>query len=216
MLMHSWRRLGLAAAAFAMLSAGPALAKTTTFDFTGDDSLAQTFDFSSGGLDLSVSSVRKRKNGKVILGKSDVSRSSHGLGVLGFNETNAHLDGRGKRKDMLVFDFGDADVRLVEMEVDYADSADRYRLYDGSDGWQFLKKARIGSSENESWATHHFEGAYGSNTFGILAKKWKDDYTIRSLTVEWTDAPAPVPLPAGILLLASALSGIALIRRRVG
>ncbi|MFN7224876.1 MAG: VPLPA-CTERM sorting domain-containing protein, partial [Paracoccaceae bacterium] len=63
-------------------------------------------------------------------------------------------------------------------------------------------------------STVSFAGLPSVFSFGIGASGIYDGFKIVSLTAEHVPPPSPVPLPAGGLLLLSALGGVAAIKRR--
>ncbi|PZX19620.1 putative secreted protein [Palleronia aestuarii] len=202
----------LAAAAALCLAGGIASAATSTFDFTGaDKGYASSYIFSDNGLDLTVTAYADlfgtfpAKNPKV-------GQWKHGLGVKSTRIDNSHMvDGFGYR-EFLVFSFSKDIERLNTISFSFADCDDTFELWT-SNGSTWTKQGSAHVPYDSDPSTYTFKQDWTGTLFAIGATKLHDDYKIAGLSADW-DSPAPVPLPAGGILLVSGLLGLGIARAR--
>jgi len=139
--------------------------------------------------------------------------NNHRVGACGHDEHT--IDGSGNR-EMAVLDFGSTKVNILSATFAYWDSNDdfEFAIYDNGAGNSPTSYRTDVDVAGHGTVTYTFaEGVMGS-VFGI-GSDWKhDEFKLQSVKVEEVMPPiAPVPLPAGGLLLAAALGGLALRRR---
>jgi hypothetical protein len=213
--MTNARRLaGASAIALVVAAAGAASAATATFDFRGNGGHASSYTFEADGLSLDVTAFRY-SDSYAPAGDAYVGQWSNGLGVWARGDSDHQIDGYGKN-DALVFSFATPIERLHSVTFHYTDWNDDFELFveDGS-GWNRVGEAAV---PNDLWdwddhSTYTFAGDYSGSLFAIGAKGHNDDFKVRGMTVDWNE-PAPIPLPAGAVLLLSGVAGLAAARRR--
>ena len=188
-----------------VLCAGSAV-QAATFKFT-DEHRASTSSFtmeSESGLELTVSGGAFKKGSKTV-----TTHKGYGLSV------GRHLI---NRKEYVRLDFSHS-VSLWGFLAGYVDKFDDYVVYGkGADGFEEIQTGDFGVSNrhggNRNRALVKLWGDasdFVSTSFVIsVADKW-DEFKLRGLKVHEV---APVPLPAGAILLLSGLGFFAFRRRR--
>ena len=204
-----------AASAIFVLQAAAASAATVTFDFTGGIGETPSAEFSAGGVDLTVSALSVDDAGEVRADSdSVVTLNAGGLGVRNRvgsadPEKNVFTDGKspGGFNDFLLFQFSQpvasATASFTERE---GFEASQFTLYTPTAGGF---AADGGPIDIDGPSTFTFV----LDAFGFGAFEDTDHFLVSMLTFEVDDV-APVPLPAGGLLLLLGLGGLAVARRR--
>ena len=173
-------------------------AATVKFDFTGAVAHGRTMTFSAGALDLLVSAGRFHPVTGDITLSGVVKQTVLGLGERSnsIDDTNA-LDGNGP-KELLQFSFN----KTVKIEsISFA------KIASGSVATGFINGMIMGKA-----AVRPLFDVSGYNTdtdnFAIGASNKYSAFYVSGLTV------STIPLPAGGLLLCSALFGLSRLRRK--
>lgn len=142
-------------------------------------------------------------------GSQSTVRTHRGYGL---SVGNHMIDGR----EGVMLGFSET-VALDSFYAGYVDRYDEYRVYgwNGSD-WDHLQYGHMGygNGGNNSRATVDMAGAaanYGSRWFWIGTDDRWDEFKLRSISADRVSA---VPLPAGGVLLLSALGLVALRRKK--
>lgn len=184
------------AAAVALgLSFGPASAVTLDLTnsgvFSGNQGQSLTFSEVLTGIDLDITGERGSSSNITL------RFGANGLGVRGVpaNDDSGNIDGSDE-VETLVFTFSDQ-VVLNGLVFGNNQSNDEFDLF--VDGIEVI-------TNGETTAVPGL-GLTGT-TFGIRADQANDNFRLASVTV------AAVPLPMPILLLASGLGGLILLRRK--
>ena len=227
----------IVATTFAAFAAGAADAATLKFSVKlgGAAGSSDSYSYSKNGINFSVSAYN-HSNG-VLGDRVAITKRASGLGATSAGEGGISLDGRGL-PEMLVFNF-DEHVRINLVSIGYADNKDKLVIanYDGLalEGYrrglsveEELVKDGVydGSSRDTGAVRFGSKRMFEGNVLGIGAGDLDDNFLVKRirLTVDVPDtsagrtsasAPvAPVPRPAGGLLLVGALGGLGLMRRR--
>lgn len=216
-------KLGVVLALFlSLLAAGFASAATVSFSGSTIRPVSEIDFTGSDGLTITASGMRANESGEF---RRDalVGRYGGGLGVCSGRSTDSgsgcgrdyyQVDGNGAN-EMALLDFGSAVVRITEIvftALVYNDDFD-FALYGGStaDTLAFFDDARPNADTRGYVRSYRFTTDYIGSLFGIGADHWSDEFLIRSVSYENL---SPVPLPAGGLLLLTALAGLGVARRR--
>lgn len=173
-------------------------AATVTFNFSGGYLRAPTLSFSQGALNLLVTASHFRPVTGAITGGGKVTRVNTGLGErTGLGDDTGRLDGTGGR-ELLLFAFS-SKVKIENISFSV--------IKPGSIVTGFVNDVMLGRT-----AVHPFMDVSSLNlaadNFGIGAGSNKSAFRIASITV------STVPLPAGGLLLGTALFGLTRLRRK--
>ena len=225
----------IVAGVFAALAANAASAATikTWVNLGGAFGSSDSFTYSANGLSFTVTGFN-HTNG--VLGtQTNLVKRQKGLGAQSAGENGALIDGFGS-PEMVVLDFGQ-NVKIKKIVVGHADKSDKLALatYTGSaldtyrDGLTVKKKKTKDGNYNGTrkdigsaflGAKRKLEGS----VIGIGAGDSNDNFVIKRIRLVYDEptesgsaasAPvAPVPLPAGGILLVGALGGLGLMRRR--
>ena len=187
----------LAAVAAMTLSVGASQA-ATTFEFDTAGSNVTSLALSQDGITGTVTPDCSDFITSVV--SCEITRGTDGLGVYTdrkkklFDDTDSDVDGQGD--EWLTFTF-DTAVKLFSMT--FGDQ-------DGDDQWDvFVNNILVG---NNSSANPYFFGWQEATSVSVRANGNDDSWRVTSLTV------APVPLPAGGILLLTALGGLGVAARR--
>lgn len=199
------------AASFSV-AAGIASAATVTSTFNFDaaysydptigSSWHSSLDYSDNGLDLTVSS--ENYNGAPVDGYV-ATWAGHGLGASYAGDSNHQIDGYG-RDQRVVFDFSQA-ATITEIVFNYVHDFDMFDMFaDTGSGLNLLFSDGVTE-------TYSISGGAVASLFAVGASTDVSAFKIRSITAEWDDV-APVPLPAGGLLILTGLGAVAALKRR--
>lgn len=189
--------------ATAAVSAASAATVSLSFDFTGLAGFGQTYSQTIGGVDLVVDGARFNGATGAVFGNSVVTWRPAGLGARsGSADTRGTLDGNGFN-EILSFMFS----RVVKIEQITFAAIERL-----SRAEYFVDGGFVGAAGVTPLADLSGAG-YLTDVFGIGARTEASSFRIASLTVSYDDL-APVPLPAGGLLLLAGLGMMVVLRRR--
>lgn len=180
----------LATTAVATMFATAATAATTVDLTTGGDvtSLGSLGSFSSGHVSGSIDPWRYGWSTDYL------TQTSGGLGVSGFWDSSAQLD--GLVDEAITFSF-DKSVRLMSVTYSYFGWGDDADVY--------VNGAMVA---NDSTVNPYLFGNTIASSFTIGADGWTDNFRIKSFTV------AAVPVPAAGFLLLGGLAGLGLVGRK--
>lgn len=215
------RLLALSTAGAALLGAATASAASYTFDFLQDganlNEISHVFDSAPGGLTVDVTGSYYTVSGgiKTDYGVARVQTNSYGLISCNPGENcrdgfDHAIDSRGP-DEIMHFAFNQA-VTLTGITLGWSNLGGTYYgrgkgYYDVFAGNTLL----TGAMGNHTSSIP----AMLSTNFSIGAHEWHgwdSAIKIRSITVDYT--PSPVPLPAGGVLLLTAFGGLASLRRK--
>jgi hypothetical protein len=184
-----------------------ATAVPIVFDLTGHLSLASSANFSSGGLDLTVTAGVFDQNNEIINGASAlVFGSPFGVGVASAYFDIPLIDGRG-HNEVALLHFSE-EVSLSSITFTFADGNDDFLLFVGdSMGMPIVQGPRIGLGPTSGGiSVFAFSDAWLSDLFGIGARDKNDEFLIKAVSVLANPGgTSPVPLPAPVLMLGSVL-----------
>ncbi|PKP83963.1 MAG: hypothetical protein CVT80_10870 [Alphaproteobacteria bacterium HGW-Alphaproteobacteria-2] len=204
------------------------MAATATFDLslspgqsTNHGSLPLSFSLTEGGVTANFSAGAFTDYTAPISGSNRIftsvslasdpriGRYDQGAGVVNSPTDNDHqVDGSGWA-DFILIDFGQ-DVTITSISFGLFGRDDDFRwMYDSNND----NMIGVGDFLSFLQDDNPFSGFGGttSNLFAIGAFDSDDEWKLKTVSIEYT---APVPLPAGGLLLLSALGGVAALRRR--
>lgn len=198
----------VAAVALMAMSASSALAVTVTIDLnTGGDATnlgGGNGTFSSGGITGSILAGCDLGGNDTDCDGSQtadiplITISNDGMGVRSDNDASDELD-ENNRGEFLTFTF-DFLVNLLEIDFRSLGGGEYDLLVNG------LLVAGGNDADDDPWTTDLFN----VSSFTVIGED--GGFWVRSFDVE--RVAAPVPLPAGGLLLIGALGGLAALRRR--
>ncbi len=170
-------------------------ASAVTFSLSGNGGLAGSYNFSAGGIDLTVTpgaiTIGPTIPEDTVVTQGLVGQYSGGLGISQIGGDSSHeVDGDGV-DELLMLAFSQV-VQIVSAEFRYVGSNDDFEFWsdsgqDGSLDGDFLWTADIPDS-----LVYVFGDTYVSNLFGFGATYYNDDYKLYAVTV------SPVPLPAAL------------------
>lgn len=202
-----------AALALTVASVSAASAATATFDFTGRSGYAPysaSYTFSDHDLDLTVSAAAT-PDGRHFAKNPLIGKWHTGLGILnGPLDDNHMLDGRGW-DEFMIFSFSKPLDRIDTISFSHVDRNDRFTLW-GNDGAGWSRV--LGGTEvplNGFPSTYTFGENFAGSLFAVGAEGPHDNYKIAGMSVSYGDI-APIPLPAGGLLLVTGLMGLGVAR----
>lgn len=192
-----WTRQIFAVGAL-VLSGLAADAATVTFDFTGHTAKGHSLSFSNGALDLLVVAGHFNPVTGAVRGGGKVIQATSGLGEKSRDSGDSRkLDGKGS-KELLTFSFS-SNVKI--------ESVTFRRIGKDSQVTGFVDGVMLGHALVRRFMDVSALDLISDN-FGIGAGDRKSAFRIASITV------STVPLPAGGLLLGSALVGLSRLRRK--
>jgi hypothetical protein len=202
-------RTCLAAAALTVASVSAASALTVTFNFTGPGAEQPTFNFSSGGINVTADAFTTDEarttitNGVALVSRSQQSGSDPNTGGLGVRNAPGDLheiDGAVGLNDLLTL-FFDRKVKLVSaLFTRVTPGVDDFDFWTSA-GYQFTAAAPLTPTE-------YLFGGVVDDTFRFGAVGSDDRYKLRSVTV------STVPLPPAAVLLVTGLLGIGALSRK--
>lgn len=216
------------AAAVLALSAPAAMAATATFDLslspgqsTNHAALPSSFDLTEGGLTATFSAGSFTAYTAPITGTNRtftaatfapdprIGRYESGAGVVNaFTDNDHQVDGSGYA-DFILIDFGQA-VTITSISFGLFGFNDDFRwMYDSNNDGSIGVGDFLSFLQDDNPFSNF--GGVTSGLFAIGAFDSDDEWKLRTVSIEYT---APVPLPAGGLLLLTALGGVAALRRR--
>ena len=161
-----------------------------SFTMTGDEGLTMTV--SGGDYDGAARSVSAHKD-------------------FGLSVGDVYID----TNEFALFEFS-RKVNLTSFMAGFVDSSDGYRVYALVGGlYEMIASGDFGVSnllgKNTDRATVTLGDTVASTAFAIGVANWWDEFKVRSVSVE---PVSEVPLPAGGVLLLSALGLVAVKRRK--
>lgn len=208
----------------------PVAASAATFDFRAQGPGGDTVVATEDGITLTATAGIYTADGQGILGSfvtdfdgfgfdgidRNVTQSNQGLGVNGGIGGNSMVDGGPLLNDLLTFSFSTA-VNFSEIEFSRVDAEDDVDIF--VDGVLVPPSDRPLAGNNPLdltglTGTSLSIGADDPALFGSAV----DNFRVASITVEAAGSggnnPAPVPMPAGGLLLLSGLGAALVMRKR--
>lgn len=191
--------LGLALGVLGGVAVSSASQAATVFDLTGPLGVANSFSFTEDGITATATGYYDPGfPGGPLSQATAVNQNSIGLGVFGPIIDNPDID--GFEDDFLVISFSEK-VHMGLADLSSVESDDSWDIYvDNGSGFTLFA--------NESSQNPFEFGWIEAEQVAFSADAWDDEYRLQSLTV------AAVPLPAGGMLLLSAMGGLAFMRRR--
>ncbi|MBF9036287.1 VPLPA-CTERM sorting domain-containing protein [Rhodobacterales bacterium HKCCE2091] len=221
-------KVSLLAALLAFVAAGSSSAATITFNTArglttganvytnGSEQVAVSAANHAGGivsnLDIVSTMSRQGPDG----GAGACSPSGRGTFAcrndVSWDDTGFAVDGLGA-PEILLLDFGALRVSLTALTFSKVDGNDDVALYSYGNGLLSGPTAATGalSLSGAGIATLTGFGPLSGSIFGIAAPGADDDWKLQSVSFDLV--PSQVPLPAGGLLLAGGLAGLAAVRR---
>ncbi len=224
-------RSGLMAGILAVF-ASTSHAAPVTIDFAVDrgwTSGTNNYTSDDGSVTVGVDGVRVDRDGAVINTEDFYTASWDswsgnygGIGVYnclntrrGYCTRDDHrIDGAGPDEFALI-NFGNLVVEVISATFTYWDRRDTFAfgVYDTTDipASASIYQENLDDGNSNPY-THFFDDdqVVGS-IIGFGADSWRDDFKLQSVTFEVISA---VPLPAGIILLLTAIGGLGVIQRR--
>ena len=175
----------------------------TVFNFTGAKGAGQSYTTASDGLGLTVGASLYNPLGSALSGNADLNwLHKGGLGAVSGKPDTPKADGAGLDELMtFVFD------RVVKIETITFAAIKKGSSFDFYMDGLFQKKD--GASKG-----YIFASDFTSDSFGVGASDWRSAFRIKSISVSWEDGISAVPLPAGGLLLLTALTALVLLNRK--
>ncbi len=190
--MTSWKA---GAVGIVLMVLSTSIAHAVTFNFGGYGGLADSYDFSSSGINLTVTAGRFKSDGTII-DEGRVGQYAWGLGATTRWHDSHQVDGY-KGNDILIFSF-DQKVTLEKVAFSYVDGNDRFRFFHDTDHDGELTD--FGTSIDIPYGNVYvFNSVWDGKLFGIGAKGKYDNFKIEGFHV------TPIPLPAALPLFAGAL-----------
>lgn len=192
--------------------------------------------FSNGSTSVDISGATLGADGSVtgVAGVSSYALSGAGVCSVSCDWkaslADKLIDG-GNTREGLLLDFGATAVKLTSVVLNYVDEEDTFSLFNMGNGAAVGVAPTVSSIGNAlpdgSWQVSVGLPDVGvGSLFNIAAMNTTSAFKIRSIGFDVvpnqfrarqvSEDVAPVPLPAGGLLLLGALGGLAAVRRRKG
>lgn len=206
------KQTACAAIAAVTLSVGAASAATYTVDLSGNAGLTSPITYTNAGgsgISVTAAAFEFNDNTGALEGPLKLGQYSNGLGVCsdvdeGYCDENHEVDGL-ETDEMVRFTF-DQTIKLLSVAFSYVDSNDDFAFKFFDPAGQYYNALDINNS-----GSYTFSQTWTGTQFGIGAQGWNDNFKIKSLTFDYV---APIPLPAGGILLLTALGGLGVAARR--
>lgn len=210
-----------------MIAASSASAASITFDRT-EATTTGSLTFSNGTTSVDLSGKTLGVDGSITGDASINSYVTSGVGVCStvcdWRQTSAdrQVDGANVNEGVLL-DFGSTLVRLTSVVMTYADDNDLFSVFNMGNGADAAPTAATtDNAVPDSWmASIGIPDIGVGSLFNIASMDSDSEFKIIAVRFDvvpaqtrLSDQPAPVPLPAGGLLLLGGLGGLAALRRR--
>lgn len=228
--------LRAATVATGLMAASSVSAASIMFDRT-EGFTSGSLTFSNGTTSVDISGVTLNADGSTDGGAAGVSSyAASGAGVCSTNcnwkatFADKVIDGATTREGLLL-DFGATVVKMTSIVLNYVDNEDTFSLFNMGKGAGVGVAPTASSLGNAlpdgSWQVNVALPDVGAGSlFNVAALNVQSAFKVQSISFDvigdqnqrlaLVQQIAPVPLPAGGLLLLGALGGLAVARRRKG
>lgn len=220
---------GAASAVALLCGASAASAATATFDFTTygntNDTLS-TFNSNVPGFSVNVSGSHYSLSGSAFVAGGAVDVDTNSYGLISDNSNDRHTIDSWGTDEAMIFDFGSKVVKITNIIIGWYEGTGNYDLFvDGTLAGNTGAGSVVTSAAGSVFAigARTFTQSYRCKQKIKGKWKWTDctreiesGIKISSITVSYDDPPPPpvVPLPAGAVLMLTALGGLGFARKR--